>query len=430
MFNFPDINTELLFNFLVVTALSLILGLEQRRHHKEQDEEHDTLLGTDRTFTFLGILGFILYILDDEKLRLFAGGGLIVSVLMAIYYHNKIKIRKKSGLTSILSALITYCLAPILFTQPQWLTFTIVVMVLILIEMKEAFFEISSKFGKDEFIILAKFILMAVIILPNLPDNPIIESIPLSPYKLWLSLVISSGISYISYLLKKFVFTRSGILVSGLLGGLYSSTAVALILSKKSQDHPDWYHDYAAAILLATGIMYIRILLVTLFLNVSICLMLLPYLLFFVLIIMGIALIIKRKGRVKQLDVNSTHEQHSNPLELKVALFFSLMYMLFIFLGHYAELYFGAKGLHFLSFLAGFADVDSYIMSLLQGKYAITPLFISTSIIVTSTANNIIKTIYSLFFAEKNAKKIILAGFSFVISVNLLVLVYLFFISS
>ncbi len=418
---------QLLFNFLVVAALSLILGLEQRRHHADQEEEHDTLLGTDRTFTFLGIFGFVLYILDPDHLLLFAGGGLVVSILMAIYYFNKIRNWKKSGLTSILSALITYCLAPILFTQPVWLTLTIVVLVLILIELKEAFMEVSTRFGKDEFISLAKFIVISGIILPNLPDESIQSWLPVSPYKLWLSLVISSGISYFSYLLKKFIFTRSGILISGLLGGLYSSTAVALILSKKSKDHPASANDYAASVLMATAVMYLRIGLVTWFLNESIARILLPYLVLFFITTIAIALVIRKGMKNPATTRENDTEPSRNPLELRVAVFFSFMYLVFSILSHFAESWYGAGGLHVLSFLAGFADVDSYIMSLVQGKHTVTAAFIATSIVMTSTANNIIKSIYSALFAETKTKRLILTGFLTLILINLMTLGYLNF---
>ncbi|MBK6837531.1 MAG: hypothetical protein IPG90_03995 [Bacteroidetes bacterium] len=141
-----------------------------------------------------------MFTLDPERKILFLGGGLVV-LFSGDFYNHKITQRKKYGLTSILSALITYCLAPLVITQPQWLALLIVVTVLVFTEMKEEFINVSKKFGKNEFITLAKFILIAGIILPNLPDQPVFTFIPLSPYKMWLAIVVVSGISYftISY---------------------------------------------------------------------------------------------------------------------------------------------------------------------------------------------------------------------------------------
>jgi uncharacterized membrane protein (DUF4010 family) len=112
------------------------------------------------------------------------------------------------------------------FTQPVWLLLSFVVVILTLTELKNNLISLSKKASEEEFITLAKFIAFAGVILPLLPDKPISDQIPISPYNLWLAVVVVSGISYISYLLKKFVFPNSGLMLTGILGGLYSSTAL------------------------------------------------------------------------------------------------------------------------------------------------------------------------------------------------------------
>ena len=97
-----------LVNFLLVVLFSLLIGLEQRRLHIEI--EFELLFGTDRTMTLIGIMGYILYVLMPENLTLFYAGGFILSSFLGIYYFNKIKLRNQWGFTSILIALITYCL--------------------------------------------------------------------------------------------------------------------------------------------------------------------------------------------------------------------------------------------------------------------------------------------------------------------------------
>jgi uncharacterized membrane protein (DUF4010 family) len=415
-------NSLLFFDFAIVTLLSLIIGLEQRRHHQEQEEPAEQLFGTDRTFTFIGIFGFILFTIDPVNKIIFIVGGCIVSVFLAIFYLNKIQQRKKYGLTSILSALITYCLAPLVITQPQWLALLIVVTVLIFTEMKEEFIDISKKFGKDEFIILAKFILIAGIILPNLPDKQIFSFIKLSPYDLWLAIVVVSGISYFSYLLQKFVFPRSGVILSGLLGGLYSSTAVSLILSRKSHDQIAAPHEYASGIIFATTVMYVRVFLIVLIFNPTLATILLPYqaALFVSSLLTGI-FILRMKNKSHASGSQSIGIQ-GNPLEFKVALGFAIFYIAFSFLLTFAESHYGEGGLNLLSFLAGFADVDSYTMNLVQGKFAVTSAFMTASIIIASTSNNLIKAGYSIVLAEMKTRKLIIIGFSVIILVNVIVI--------
>src|ERR1017187_1893848 len=265
----PDI-----IKFMLVVLFSLLIGLEQRVHYIEQ--QFESRFGTDRTFTLIGILGFILYIISPDTMFLFLGGGAVVSVLLSIYYLEKIKEQKTYGITSLVTAIITYCLAPLVYTQHVWLVLLIVVCVLVITEIKETLFEFSKKFDNHEFITLAKFLVLAGVILPLLSDKPISAAINISPYKFWLAIVAVSGISYFSYLLKKFVFPESGIILTGILGGLYSSTSTTIILARKSKGFPEEGNKVVAAILLATTMMYLRIFLLGLFFNKDIALQMLP----------------------------------------------------------------------------------------------------------------------------------------------------------
>jgi len=246
-----------LINFLLVVLFSLLIGLEQRKLHI--DLEFESLFGTDRTITLIGILGFILYIVMPTTLILYFAGGFVLAAFLGIYYINKIKIKNQWGFTSLIIALITYCLTPLVYLQPAWMVMLIVVTVLIVVEMKESLFNFSKKFDRNEFTTLAKFIIIAGIILPLLPHTVITTGINISPYQIWLSIVAVSSISYISYLLKKFVFPNSGIILSAILGGLYSSTAATIILAKKSKEEND-EAKISSGIFAATGMMYIRIL--------------------------------------------------------------------------------------------------------------------------------------------------------------------------
>ena len=246
--------------FVLVTLFSLLIGLSQRRISLKREGEA-TLFGTDRTFTFIGILGYLLYILDPTDYRLFLGGGAVLGLLLALNYYVKQTRYHVFGVTTIVIALITYCLAPIVCTQPSWFYVLVVVVVLLLTELKHTFTELAQRMKNDEMITLAKFLAISGIILPMLPDKTLVAGINLTPYNVWLATVVVSGISYLSYLLRRYVFRESGILVSGIVGGLYSSTATISVLARKSRaavaaEAP----EYAAAMLLAVSMMFLRFL--------------------------------------------------------------------------------------------------------------------------------------------------------------------------
>ena len=406
-----------LINFLLVVILSLLIGLEQRKHHIEI--EFESLFGTDRTITLIGIMGFILYILMPERLILFYAGGFILFALLGIYYYNKIKIKNQWGFTSIIIALITYCLAPLVYLQPYWMVMLIVVTILIFVELKETLFNFSKKFDGNEFTTLAKFIIIAGIILPLLPHDPISKAINISPYQIWISIVAVSSISYFSYLLKKFVFPNSGIILSAIFGGLYSSTATTIILAKKSKEENNAI-KISVGIIAATTMMYIRILILAYIFNKEIAVLLLPY--FFAFVITGSIIILvfllnnKSSGNTV-LNVNNTQ----NPLEFKTALIFGLLFGFFAILTNTVVTNYGNIGVSILSFIVGVTDIDPYILNLFQrvGGNLNADTILKATIIATAS-NNLVKMIYSIILGNSTIKKNVIISFSILIIVSVI----------
>jgi len=397
-----------LINFVLVVIFSLLIGLEQRRLHI--DLGSDALFGTDRTITFIGILGFILYSIMPQSMMLFAGGGVLLAALLGIYYYNKIRIANKWGFTSIVIALITYCLAPLIDLQPMWLVLLVVVTILIVVEIKEDLKRFTYKFDRNEFSLLAKFIIIAGIVLPLLPHTPVSEYINISPYQVWISIVAVTGISYLSYLLRKFVFPDSGILLSAILGGLYSSTATTLILARKSKEE-DNAVQISTGILGATGMMYIRILILAFIFNPAVALGLLPY--FLVLIVANLAfvgylLFSNRKNK----DQHSEFKATKNPLEFKTALLFGLLFAFFSVLTGFVISNYGNMGINILSFIVGVTDIDPYILSLFQdsGRHIAVSSVVSATVIATAS-NNLIKMIYSIVLGDTSIRRPLLTGF-------------------
>ncbi|MBW1660315.1 MAG: DUF4010 domain-containing protein [Deltaproteobacteria bacterium] len=414
-----------LVNFLIITLFALLIGMEQRRHHIDTSEEEkvEFLFGTDRTFTLIGILGFILYIISPKNLLPFLIGIVILSVFLGIYYLNKIQMRKQFGLTSIIIALITYCLTPLVYLMPHWLVMLIVVTVLIFVEIKENLFSISMKFGRDEFTTLAKFIIIAGVVLPLLPHHPISKQIHISPYQFWLAIVAVSGISYFSYLVKKFFFPRAGTIITSLLGGLYSSTATTIILAKKSREERQ-PGKTPAAIISATGVMYIRILLLAFLFNQTVALKLTPYLLVLVLLSAAYALLLlQNKKYTERHDISPVHR---NPLEFKTALIFGGLFGFFAVVTNLVITRYGNLGAGVLSLIVGVTDIDPYILNLFQGgmaKISVDTIVMAT--IVATASNNLMKMIYALVLGNPSIRKKVAVGFSILILVSIGFALYL-----
>ena len=403
-------------NFIIISLLSLLIGLEQRKQHI--DVKIGGLFGTDRTLTLIGILGFVLFVVDKNSKVLFIIGGIALLTFLLVAYINKIKTRDHYGITSSIIALITYSLAPLIYTKPIWLILLVVVTVLIVAENKEDLFKFSKNFGNEEFTTLAKFLIIAGIILPLLSKKPFSDNINISPYQIWLAVVAVSGISYFSYLLKKFVFPKSGMIITALLGGLYSSTATTIILAKKSKSGSN-ATKVSAGIIVATGIMYLRILLLAWIFNSTVAFKLLvPFaILVSTSALIGFLLYRKSNGA----DDSVKMEQDKNPLEFKTAFVFGALFSFFAVITNVIVSNYGDVGVNVLSFIVGVTDIDPYILNLFQTEnLKITVDTIVVATLLATTSNNFIKMLYAIIIGSKEIKRMVAGGFSILIVTALL----------
>ena len=402
-----------LVTFVLVTLFSLLIGLSQRRISLKREGE-TTLFGTDRTFTFIGILGYLLYILDPTDMRLFMGGGAVLGLLLGLNYYVKQSQFHVFGVTTIIIALITYCMAPIVATQPSWFYVMVVVTVLLLTELKHTFTEFAQRMKNDEMI----------------THKNLIPDINLTPYSIWLATVVVSGISYLSYLLKRYVFHESGTLVSGIIGGLYSSTATISVLARKSRKASEQEAtDYVAAMLLAVSMMFLRFMILILIFSREIFLSIYPYLLTMAVVAAIVAWFIhSRQKRPEGQSAETEEDDSSNPLEFKVALIFAILFVIFTFLTHYTLVYAGTGGLNLLSFVSGFSDITPFILNLLQNTGSVAALIITACSMQAIISNIMVNMFYALFFAGKGSKlrPWILGGFGVVIVCNLVLLLFFY----
>jgi uncharacterized membrane protein (DUF4010 family) len=406
-------------NFILVTLFSLIIGLEQRRQHQDSDE---FIFGTDRTFTFIGILGFVLYLLSPTSFFPYLTGMAILAGLLAIFYYKKIESQKEYGITTLVVVFIVYGLGPLLYLKPVWFSVLVVTTVLILVELKPQFISLTTRFDEDEFTILAKFLVMAGIVLPLLSDKVISPEIPISPYKVWLAVVVISGISYLSYIIQKFFFPKSGMIITGFLGGMYSSTATTVVLARKSKSSNVATNVVSSAIVLATGVMFIRVLILAFIFNTSVAKALsVPVLSLSALTFVLSWLIYKFGGKGKSDKMGETKAK--NPLEFKTAVLFAVLFVVFAVITQYVMKTYGTKGLDLLSLVVGVTDIDPFLLSLFTGKYDLSVDVLAHATLIAVTSNNVIKLGYGLFFGNKKIYKMLIFGFAVVIGVSVLIIV-------
>lgn len=406
----------------LVIVFSLSLGLQQR-----SSKESGKTFGTDRTFTLVGILGYMLLLANGESMIPYFIGFVIVGAFLSIYYHTKIMREGRYGATSMILVLLTYSFPMAVHYASDWMALLFFVLILVLADIKQSFIKLSNKFNSDEFLTLAKFVVISGLILPLLPKEPIASFIPASPYDVWLAVVVVSGISYVSYLLRKFAFPNKGLLITGILGGLYSSTATTFILARKSKDADAKPKAFAGCMVIATSMMFLRIYILAIIFNQELAITILPYFAVVFLASLAIGYWIYQKQETK--NGNELHIlEDENPLEMNVALIFAALYILFSFLTQYFLTQFGSSGLDVLSVVVGVTNVTPFLLNIFQGQYSVELVALAAATLQTMGSNTLIKGIYGYVLSSKDCRKWILIGFTSVLAVTITAIILFYII--
>lgn len=385
-----------LFTHLIFTILfSFLIGLEIRAYKLKFHSEDILFFGTARTFTFVGILGFILYKIEPVNFSVYIVGFLGITFLFSLFYKKLLE-EKEHSIVLYLVLLIVYSFGPLSNLFPLWLTSLVFVLTIFLLNAKKKILNFNMQINIYEFETLGKMVLLSAVVLPLLPEEKIIPYLGISLYKIWLTVVVISGISYAGYLVQKYLFPSKGIFLTGLIGGTYSSTATTVVLSKKAQTLES-NHIITASIIAATTMMYIRILIISYIFNFEVAKTILFPFVFFIFLTIIVTYIYYKKAST---TTNNIKVKDTNPLELGTAFIFAILFIMTMLVTNYVIENFGTNGLRFLSSIIGFADIDPFILSLLTGKYSIEPAQIASAIIIASGSNNILKAIYTLWFGK------------------------------
>lgn len=384
-----------LVHFVVTAAFSFLVGLEVKTYRQQfHPKRVDALIfGTTRTFTFTGILGYLFYRIDPVHLIPYTTVLVLISLLYMIFYHKKLEEGRSSILLYVV-LLCVYAFGPLSALTPLWVPALLFVVIVFLLNAKSAINRFIEGTDTYEFETLGKMILLSAVILPLLPDTKVIPYLPLSPFKIWLAVVVISAISYGGYIVQKYFFPNKGYYLTGIIGGTYSSTATTVVLARKAR-HTESSGVIDAAIISATSMMYLRLIVVALIFNFPIGeKLILP---FVVLALAGfvVSMLLMRHGTPSD---EKSEFVDKNPLELGTALVFAFLFVLMMLLTRYVTHHYGDSGLQILSFLIGFTDIDPFVLSLLTGKYTVTAAEILTAVMIAAGSNNLLKAGYALWF--------------------------------
>jgi len=385
---------------VLVLLLSFMIGLE-REEHKAAGSSYS--FGGVRTFPLIGLIGYSLALLSAGQTVPVALGFLALAGFLCLSYWHKLKAADTAGVTTEISALVTYVLGALIYYGHFWIATTVGVACVLLLELKTALENLTQRFPPEEILTFTKFLLLTAVILPVLPNKDF-TTFHLNPFKTWLVVVAVSTISYASYVLQKVTKGSGGVVISALLGGAYSSTATTVVLARKArqEEHP---HIFAGDILVASGIMFIRTVVLVAFFSWSLALALaLP---FVVLTIIGVGVGWWWSQRPDAEPEKPAKEPApKNPLELRAAFLFAFLFITILALSQLAAARLGKGGVYALGALTGLTDITPFIMGMTQALGALITVKVAAAGIVIATAsNNVVKGCYAYGIADRKTGK-------------------------
>jgi len=279
-----------------------------------------------------------------------------------------------------------------------WIATTLAILAMLLLELKEFLENLATKIPEEEIFTFTKFLLLTCVILPIVPDKGY-TSFNLNPFKAWLIVVAVSGVSYGSYLLEKMSKGKGGIRLAALLGGAYSSTFTTFVMAKRAREAKS-PHGYAGGILLASGVMYFRFLvLVGLFNSALFHQILIPFLILGTIgVAGGWAWSMLPDGVEGGLEPAYLTQ---NPLELASAFSLAVVFAAMLVATNFAVMRLGRNGIYALAALTGLAPVDPFIMGLTQTAGMTTPLGLAAGgVIIAAASNNFAKAFIAVAIAD------------------------------
>lgn len=414
---------QLLYRFTVAVVLGFFIGLQREyAYRRDAGRAEGELLAGARTFPIIAMLGAVAALGSTEL-----GSGwplaaavLSVALLLTVGHFHQAR-ERDMGLTTEMAVLVAFFTGALCFWGYLRLAAAIGIGTAVLLSLKMQTHTLARRIDQEDVYATLKFAVITVIVLPLLPQEgygpPPLDV--LVPYNVWLMVVLISGISFLGYVLIKVVGPRRGVGLTGVLGGLASSTAVTLSIAERSRDTEGLNRPFAMAALLAWTIMYVRVI-------VEVGVVHPPLLRTVWVPVVSISLV--SLGYCAYLYSAPSNEEEEepemvqNPFRLAPALTFGILYAAILVLSNGAQQYFGETGVYVSSLVAGLADVDAITLSMARlhesGDLASTTA--TRAIIIAAAANTVLKGGILVMAGRRELRRAVLPGVGLIVGATAL----------
>jgi uncharacterized membrane protein (DUF4010 family) len=376
--------------FIVVSAcLGALIGLI--RQWDEQTGQQPGDFAGVRTHTFWAVLGCLGAFASEAHVPyalpivfLLVSAHLIAQ---AVTEHD----HTTPGSTSFAGAMLTMFSGALVFWDEMKSAVVVAATTMVMLGLKRPIHDWTRTINARDIRATLQFVAISGVILPLVPDRDMGPFEGFNPFSTWLMVVLISGLGFAGYVAMRIVGERAGILLTGILGGLASSTATALAFSRRSREQPNAADSYALAVVAACTVMLPRVLIATGLVNANFAATLIVP--FALMAVPGVAyaLWVGLRKRPKT-DPRDTPEL-GNPLSLGTAIKFAVLYSLIAFLVKMVRALGWTQSVYPLSFISGLTDMDAISLSIAreQSSEAAAPGLATRAVVLAAVSNTLLK---------------------------------------
>jgi uncharacterized membrane protein (DUF4010 family) len=403
--------------FGVAMGIGFIAGLQREFAFRDSRR---ALVAGERTLALMGLAGCTAAMLADilNSQSVFLGIVILIGIVTAISYFIDAW-KGQIGLTTEITILIIVMTGALCYWGHLTLAVAIGITTTVLLSLKLETDRLVKALTREDIVAALQLAVISAIILPILPNESLWPA-PfdvLNPFKIWLMVVFISGINFLGYVSIKIVGAEQGIGLTGLLGGVVSSTAVTLSFTERSNREEKLAKAFALAIIVAWTVMFGRIL-------VEVGVVYLPLLSVVWLPITALGIIgllycgyLYRFQRVKE----KSPIEFSNPFDLASAIKFGLLYAVTLLVARAAQMYMGDTGVLFSSIVTGLADVDAITLSVaeLTRSGGLDDRIAAQAIVLAAMSNTIVKGAMVMIGGANSLRKTILPGLLLILTTGI-----------
>lgn len=413
------LNLEPWWRFAAALLIGALIGLEREFVQQRSGEQE---FGGIRTFALMSLLGAVAAFLTDQYgplifLAVYLG---LILLLWASLLASSMRGVEEGITTEVTALLVPLFGAMMIWNQPAVAAALGVITALIL-ALKPRLHGAARRMSAEDLRATLEFSIITAVVLPLLPNEGFGPFGVLNPFQIWLLVVFISGIGFLGYVLMKYLGPERGIGITGLLGGLASSTATTLSFAGRSKTNAGLSTVLAQGILLASCVMFPRVLIEVAVVNPALVRQVVVPLA--TMLIAGViaVYILRRRGRAEEKADHGGVEL-SNPLRLKTAITFGLVFAVVLVAVEAANEYFGSAGVYIASILAGITDVDSITLSVsnLSLKGLLDPRVAAIAIILATIMNTIAKAVMAMVLGTPRLRRLVSRAFGLVVLAGLI----------